>query len=82
MHTLMFSLQHTNFHALFAEVADLASIKSDNLVVCYEGKRVFPSSNPHSIGIWAEAELGMYDVHSGRVQIQTLIVELQRPMTK
>ncbi len=52
------SFQHDNLHPLFSQVADLASIRVENLVVCYEGKRVFPSSNPHSIGIWAEAELG------------------------
>ncbi|KAI0747372.1 hypothetical protein C8Q74DRAFT_1369329 [Fomes fomentarius] len=49
--------RHDNLHPLFSQVADLASIRVENLVVCYEGKRVFPSSTPHSIGIWAEAEL-------------------------
>ena len=43
---------------MFGEVADLAAIPVDNLVVTFEGNRVFPSSNPHGMNIWAEAELG------------------------
>lgn len=50
--------KHENFHPLCAEIADLASIRIDNLILSFDGKRVFPSSTPHSIGIWAEAELG------------------------
>ncbi|KAI0754741.1 hypothetical protein C8Q80DRAFT_1140698 [Daedaleopsis nitida] len=53
--------RHDNFYLCFDEVADLASIRADSLIVCYEGKRVFPSSTPHSIGIWAEAELEACD---------------------
>ncbi len=52
--------QHANFYDMFDEIADLASVRVENMVVCYEGKRVFASSNPHSIGIWAEAELGAW----------------------
>ena len=51
--------QHENFYRMYDEIADLASITSENLVVCYDGKRIFAPSNPHGIGVWAEAELGM-----------------------
>ncbi|RDX53529.1 hypothetical protein OH76DRAFT_1453868 [Lentinus brumalis] len=53
--------RHANFYKMFDEIADLASVRVENMVVCYEGKRVFASSNPHSIGIWAEAELEACD---------------------
>lgn len=43
---------------MFSETADQAGVLSDNLVVTYENSRVFPSATPHSIGIWAEGELG------------------------
>ncbi|KAH9889910.1 hypothetical protein C8Q73DRAFT_793280 [Cubamyces lactineus] len=49
--------RHQNFHQLSAEIADLASIREENLVLSLNGKRVFPSSTPHSVDIWAEAEL-------------------------
>ncbi|EIW59359.1 uncharacterized protein TRAVEDRAFT_166699 [Trametes versicolor FP-101664 SS1] len=57
----MVQKRHDNFHPLCAEIADLASIRIDNLVLSFDGKRVFPSSTPHSIGIWAEAELEACD---------------------
>ncbi|RPD62637.1 hypothetical protein L226DRAFT_532365 [Lentinus tigrinus ALCF2SS1-7] len=53
--------RHTNFSLLFDEIADLAGVRVENMVICYEGKRVFAFSNPHSIGIWAEAELEACD---------------------
>ncbi|KAI0330495.1 hypothetical protein GY45DRAFT_1302853 [Cubamyces sp. BRFM 1775] len=49
--------RHENFHRLSAEIADIASIREENLVLSLDGKRVFPSSTPHSVDIWAEAEL-------------------------
>ncbi|KAI0631929.1 hypothetical protein C8Q77DRAFT_1122755 [Trametes polyzona] len=49
--------RHEDFHALCAEIADGVSTLEDNVVLMHDGKRVFPSSTPHSIGIWAEAEL-------------------------
>ncbi|CDO69907.1 hypothetical protein BN946_scf184884.g66 [Trametes cinnabarina] len=53
--------RHDNFHQLCAEIADLASIRSENVVLSLDGMRVFPSSTPHSVGIWAEAELEACD---------------------
>ncbi|KAI0357533.1 hypothetical protein OH77DRAFT_1422395 [Trametes cingulata] len=53
--------RHENFHQLCAEIADLASVRQENVVLTYDGKRVFHSSTPHSIGIWAEAELEACD---------------------
>ncbi|KAI0822059.1 hypothetical protein BC628DRAFT_1412599 [Trametes gibbosa] len=49
--------RHENFHNLCAEIADLAGVRLEHLVLLYDDKRVFASSTPHSIGIWAEAEL-------------------------
>lgn len=49
--------RHDTFRALFEAVADLASVMIDQLVVTYDGKRVFPSGSPHSLRIWAEGEL-------------------------
>lgn len=31
---------------------------TDHVVLNYDNKRVFPSATPHTIGLWAEAELG------------------------
>ncbi|TBU23746.1 hypothetical protein BD311DRAFT_767928 [Dichomitus squalens] len=53
--------RHDDFYRLFDEVADLASIRAENLVISYDGKRVFPSSTPHSIKIWATATFEAYD---------------------
>ncbi|OBZ68957.1 N-acetylglucosamine-induced protein 1 [Grifola frondosa] len=53
--------RHDPFRHLFDEVADIASILSNNLIVSYDGKRIFPSATPHSIGIWSEAELEACD---------------------
>ncbi|KAI1794969.1 hypothetical protein LXA43DRAFT_995081 [Ganoderma leucocontextum] len=53
--------RHDNFYRLFDEVADLASVRVENLVICYDGKRVFPSSSPHSVKIWATATFEAYD---------------------
>ncbi|KAI5981137.1 hypothetical protein EDD15DRAFT_2337366 [Pisolithus albus] len=53
--------RHDAFRVLFEETADLASILVDNLVVTYDGKRVFPSGTPHSLRIWTEGELEACD---------------------
>ncbi|KAI0763599.1 hypothetical protein BD413DRAFT_483803 [Trametes elegans] len=53
--------RHENFHRVCAEIADLASVRDEQVVLSYDGMRVFPSSTPHSIGIWAEAELEACD---------------------
>ncbi|KAH9924305.1 uncharacterized protein BXZ73DRAFT_50619 [Epithele typhae] len=48
--------RHDNFFLLFSDIADTAGIPESNLVVCFNGKQVFPSSNPFGMGIWSEAE--------------------------
>ncbi|KAI0647844.1 hypothetical protein C8Q79DRAFT_952190 [Trametes meyenii] len=53
--------RHDSFHALCADIADMICIRRENLILSYDDKRVFPSSSPHSIGIWAEAELEACD---------------------
>ena len=54
----MFFFQHDAFRQIFIEVADIVSILDENVVVSYKNTRVWPSASPHSLGIWAEAELG------------------------
>ncbi|KDQ62609.1 hypothetical protein JAAARDRAFT_30522 [Jaapia argillacea MUCL 33604] len=49
--------RHDSLEQVFEETADEAAILSDNLVMRYDRKRVFSSATPHSLGIWAEAEL-------------------------
>ncbi|KZT67274.1 hypothetical protein DAEQUDRAFT_694384 [Daedalea quercina L-15889] len=57
-----FKVKRNNpFHALVEEVADLAEVITDHVVLSYDSKRVFPSATPHSIGLWAEAELEACD---------------------
>ncbi|KAA1469957.1 hypothetical protein DENSPDRAFT_654308 [Dentipellis sp. KUC8613] len=53
--------RHDDFNALFDEVADMASILSDNLILTCGGSRVFASATPHSLRIWAEAEMEASD---------------------
>ncbi|PIL22748.1 hypothetical protein GSI_15441 [Ganoderma sinense ZZ0214-1] len=53
--------RHDNFHGLFEEVADLACVRVEHLIICYDSKRVFPSSSPHSVKIWATATFEAYD---------------------
>jgi hypothetical protein len=52
-------MQHDNFRELFEETADSAAILSDNLIMSYNGKRLFPSVTPNTLKIFGEAELGM-----------------------
>ncbi|PSR71992.1 hypothetical protein PHLCEN_2v12202 [Hermanssonia centrifuga] len=49
------------FRPLFDSAADQAEILSENMILSYDGKRIFPSASPHGIGIWAEAELEACD---------------------
>lgn len=51
--------QHDPFKILFEELADIAEVLVDNVIVTYEGKRIFASASPHGVGVWAQAELGM-----------------------
>jgi hypothetical protein len=51
--------QHDSFSILFEEVADIAGILVDTVIVTYEDKRIFSSASPHGIGVWAQAELGI-----------------------
>jgi len=53
--------RHDNFRQVFDETADIAGVLSSNLVVSYDGKRLFSSATPNSIRIWAEAELEACD---------------------
>lgn len=52
------SLQTDSFVESFEEIADAAGVLSDDLVVTFDGKRVFAGSTPQALEIWAEAELG------------------------
>ncbi|EPT05383.1 hypothetical protein FOMPIDRAFT_1156219 [Fomitopsis schrenkii] len=53
--------RHDSFHGLVEEVADAAEVMTDHVVLSYDNKRVFPSATPHTIGLWAEAELEACD---------------------
>jgi hypothetical protein len=54
--------RHDAFHALFETVADTAGIPTKSLVLTHSGARVFASATPHSLKIWAEAQLDATDV--------------------
>lgn len=51
-------VQHDSFKQVFDEIADLADVLVENIIVSHNKKRVFPSASPHGIGVWTEAELG------------------------
>jgi hypothetical protein len=53
--------RHDTFQFLFEELADLAAVLVDYLVVSHDGKRLFASGTPHSLRIWAEGELEACD---------------------
>ncbi|KAH7914292.1 hypothetical protein BJ138DRAFT_1000474 [Hygrophoropsis aurantiaca] len=53
--------RHDTFRDLFEELADLATVLVDHLVVTCDGKRLFPSGTPHNLRIWAEGELEACD---------------------
>ncbi|TFY79612.1 hypothetical protein EWM64_g4405 [Hericium alpestre] len=53
--------RHHNFTALVEEVADMASVLSDNVILTFGGSRVFASATPHSLQVWAEAEMEACD---------------------
>jgi len=54
--------RHDTFHALFDEIADTAGILSRSLVLTHNGSRVFASATPHSLKIWAEAQMDASDL--------------------
>lgn len=53
-------LQHDTFHALFEVVANAAGVPTKSLVLSHSGARVFASATPHSLKIWADAQMGMF----------------------
>ncbi|KAI0051098.1 hypothetical protein FA95DRAFT_1580837 [Auriscalpium vulgare] len=53
--------RHDQFSVVVDEVADLAGVLAEALVLSLEGSRVFASATPHSLRIWAEAELDASD---------------------
>lgn len=57
VHSLATS-QHDSFKILFDEVADIAEVLTEDVIVTFQGKRIFASASPHGIGVWAQAELG------------------------
>ncbi|KAF5382500.1 hypothetical protein D9615_003048 [Tricholomella constricta] len=46
-----------NFRDLFEAVAEEASILSDNLIISYNGKRIYSSVTPMALQLWGEADL-------------------------
>ncbi|GLB38205.1 putative ubiquitin-2 like Rad60 SUMO-like [Lyophyllum shimeji] len=46
-----------NFRDLFEATAEEASILSDNLIMSYNGKRIYSTVTPMALRIWGEAEL-------------------------
>ncbi|KAH9049940.1 hypothetical protein EDB84DRAFT_1451888 [Lactarius hengduanensis] len=54
--------RHDTFHALFEDVANAAGILTSALVLTHGGARVFASATPHSLKIWAEAQMDASDV--------------------
>ncbi|KAG0704256.1 hypothetical protein DFH29DRAFT_912590 [Suillus ampliporus] len=53
--------RHDTFQYMFEEVADLAAVLIESLVVSHDGKRLFASGTPHGLRIWAEGELEACD---------------------
>ncbi|RXW25372.1 hypothetical protein EST38_g525 [Candolleomyces aberdarensis] len=49
-----------SFYELFEEIADDAHIVASNLVVCYQGKRIFASVGPSVLNIWRDVEFTAY----------------------
>ncbi|KAK0504168.1 hypothetical protein EDD18DRAFT_1132299 [Armillaria luteobubalina] len=45
-----------NFRALFEAIAEIQHILTDNLIMTYQNKRVFPSVTPNTLSIWSSAE--------------------------
>ena len=54
------SLQRDTFHALFEDIADAAGMLTGSLILTHDGSRVFASATPHSLKIWAEAQMGAF----------------------
>jgi len=53
--------RHDTFHTLFEDIADTAGILSRSLVLTHNGSRVFASATPHSLKIWAEAQMDAFN---------------------
>ena len=48
------------FRVVFDEVADLADILFNDLIICHHNNRLFPSVTPNGMKIWADVELGTF----------------------
>lgn len=55
------NFQRDMFREIFNEIADVAGVLSDNLIITSWNSRVYPSATPQSIGIWTEGELREFD---------------------
>jgi hypothetical protein len=51
--------QTDNFRQLFEAAAEEAGVFVDNLIMSYNGARLFPSVTPATLKIWDEGELGL-----------------------
>ncbi|EIM85993.1 uncharacterized protein STEHIDRAFT_157519 [Stereum hirsutum FP-91666 SS1] len=49
--------RHENFHRLLSEIADEKNMLDYNIVLTYERSRVVAGATPHSLKVWAEAEM-------------------------
>ncbi|KAG6377124.1 hypothetical protein JVT61DRAFT_1175 [Boletus reticuloceps] len=56
--------RHDTLRELFDEVADLAGVMADQLVINHDHRRVFASGTPHSLHIWAEGDMEACDKHT------------------
>ncbi|KAK0487617.1 hypothetical protein IW261DRAFT_630133 [Armillaria novae-zelandiae] len=45
-----------NFHELFEAIAETQHILTNNLIMTYQNRRVFPSVTPNTLSIWSSAE--------------------------
>ncbi|KLO08661.1 hypothetical protein SCHPADRAFT_600469 [Schizopora paradoxa] len=55
--------QDEAFASLFSALADEAGVLEEKMIVTYDGKRVFATSTPFSLGVWSAAEFEAYNAH-------------------
>ena len=70
--------QHDAFTVMFDEIADEACVLPENLIVTYDGARVFASATPHSLKIWDSAEMGLSTSPSSQVMMYSLNYQMRQ----
>lgn len=56
-------------------MAERAGVLPEHLIITYDRRRIFPSTSPHGLGVWAEADLGKSYLPNGIILVTQVPAE-------